>query len=67
MLLDERGQPSQQPSPVGGETARQAGNAALARATAASVSSTPASSSSAIGCSVAGLSTVNPTGPFNTI
>src|SRR5207245_4509024 len=40
-----------------GETARQGGNAAFARATAASVSSTPAESSSAIGSSVAGLTT----------
>ena len=42
-----------------GATARQAGNAALARATASSVSSTPACSSSAIGFSVAGLRTVS--------
>src|SRR5437016_5637710 len=41
-----------------GETARQAGKAAFARATAASVCSTSACSSSAIGCSVAGFSTV---------
>ena len=37
-----------------GATARQAGNARLARSTAASVSSTPARGSSAITCSVAG-------------
>ena len=42
-----------------GVTARQAGNAAFARATATSVSSTPACSSSAIGSSVAGFSTVS--------
>src|SRR5207253_804850 len=40
-----------------GVTRCHSGNAAQARATAASVSSTPASSSSAIGCSVAGLRT----------
>src|SRR5205085_4189582 len=40
-----------------GENARQAGNAAFARATAASVSSTPASGSCTIVCSVAGLTT----------
>src|ERR1051326_1060118 len=40
-----------------GETARHAGKAALARATAASVSSRPASGSSAIVSSVAGLTT----------
>ena len=41
-----------------GATARHAGNAAFARATAASVSSTPADSSSAIGSSVAGFRTI---------
>src|SRR6266496_4283797 len=40
-----------------GVTARHAGNAVLARATAASASSRPACSSSAIGSSVAGLTT----------
>ena len=44
-----------------GETARQAGNALRARATAASVSSTPACSSEAMGNSVAGLITVSVT------
>src|SRR5262245_13673208 len=42
-----------------GDTARHSGYARLARATALSSSSTPARSSSAIGSSVAGLTTVS--------
>ena len=54
VLLDERRE-SQQPARSAGATARQAGKASLARATASSVSSTPACGTSAIGSSVAGL------------
>ena len=61
MLLDERREPPQQPRPVGRGDSPPGGNASFARATAASVSSTPACSSSAIGSSVAGLSTVSVT------
>ena len=46
-----------------GATARQAGNASFARATAASVSSTPAASISAIVSSVAGLTIAVTCGP----
>src|SRR5580765_586342 len=48
-----------------GATPRHCGKAALARATAASVSSTPAGSSSAIVSSVAGLVTVSAIGAFD--
>ena len=61
VLLDERREPPEQPPAVGRRNARQAGNAVRARATAASVSSTPADSSVAIVSSVAGLMTVTVT------
>ena len=61
VLLDERREPRRRRARSAGATALHAGNAAFARATASSVSSTPACSSSAIGSSVAGLTTVSVT------
>ena len=58
VLTHGGGDPAQERRPVGGVTARQAGNAALARAIAASASSGPACGSSAMNSSVAGSRTL---------